>query len=351
MAIQTIEMDLQFMNYIPGPPKAKEELWAQACSNDGITIKHWKDTWIKHVKINHKEFGPLKNRSVGKLFNKFAGQPIIVVGSGPSLQKNVKYLKECDVGNEQVPNVIKNAGGIPIMSCLHNFHYMIDNDIPVKYFVTLDAGDITHEEVYEGGSKDPNEYFAATKDKTLLAYIGASPKLLNAWQGEILFFNAPVPIPEYQEVVNQLEPFNVYVSSGGNVLGACAYIARLMGAVTTVFMGADFCFSYTKKFHSWNSKYDAELGEVMRATDVFGNCVYTWQSYWNFKVYFDWLVSGIDGNYINCTEGGCMGAYPEGNIMQLRQMELKQFLSIYKFNEPLRKQCENSETHSNVLLY
>lgn len=335
---RTVEMDLEYMNTIAAPPRAANDMYSQACSNDKVTVNHWRDKWIANVRANREKFGPFAERGIGKLYGLFDKKPVIVAGSGPSLANNIEQLKD--------------TKGIPIVSCLHNYHYMVDNDVPVDFFVTLDAGDVTIEELSEGGKRTHEEYLESTRDKTLLAFIGSPPKLLEQWRGEVYFFACPIPDQDIHQAISAIDPFHTYVSTGGNVLGACTYIARaILGAQPLAFVGADFCFSYTRQFHPWKSKYDGNLGEAMRAIDVFGNSVLTWQSYYNFKVWFDWLACNVPGIYINCSEGGLMGAYPEGNISQIRQMRLQDLVRMFSMYEEMREQCENPNTFQGKILF
>lgn len=332
------EINLEFQNYIEAAPAAPQQMYAQSCANDGATIDAWRTTWLKNIHANKKRFGSFKENSVGKLFGKFKYMPAILAGSGPSLKVNVDKLKD--------------KGGIPLISCLHNFHFFEDRGIDVDFYVTLDAGEITVEEVSEGGSKSADEYWELTKGKKLIAYIGTSPRLLEKWQGEIYFYNAPLPDAALLDEIQGIEPFGCWVSNGGNVLGACMYIARaFLGCGVLGFIGADFSFSYEKKFHSWNSKYDAKLGHVLKAVDIYGNRVLTWQSYHNFKTWFDYIAQQVDGVYINCTEGGTFGAYPEGNIMAVKQMELAAFIRMFQISDELKDQAETPETAVRKILF
>lgn len=332
------EIILEYQNYIESPPVPKERLYGQACSSDSVTIDSWRDQWISQIKANHKRFGSFAEHGIGKLFGKAERQPVIIAGAGPSLKVNGSLLKD--------------RKGIPLISCLHNFHFLEDNEAPADLYVTLDAGEVTIEEVSEGGKRTPEEYWALTKDRKLAAFIGTHPTLLEKWQGEIYFFNAPVPDQAYSTAISEVEQFNTYVSTGGNVLGACLYIAKgIYGGNPVAFVGADFAFGYDKKFHAWDSKYDKNLGYVLKACDVYGNKVLTWQSYHNFKSWFDYIALQVPGLYINCTEGGTFGAYPEGNLMAIRQMELGSFLGMYRMHEELRNQCENPKTEERKLLF
>jgi hypothetical protein len=333
------ELILEYQNYIDQAPVPTAQLYGQACSNDRLTIDSWRATWIKNVQENHKKFGSFADKSIGKLLKHFYGKPVILAGSGPSLKVNAHLLK--------------NRGeAIGLVSCLHNFHFLEDLEAGVDFYVTLDAGEVVVEEVYEGGSKTPDEYWEMTKDKKLLAFIGTSPRLLEKWQGEIYFYNCPVPDAEYMKAVDDLELFQPYIGTGGNVLGACTYIAKcIFGAGMLAFIGADFSFSNDSKFHAWDSKYDAKMGYVVPAFNVYGHKVKTWQSYLNFKSWFDWLSGAVPGIYINCTEGGIFGSYAEGNIMGVKQMELARFLEMIQICEVLTDQCANKPDAEKKIIF
>lgn len=329
---------LELQDYIDAPPVPKEVLYQQACANDATTIASWKEIWVSQTKANHAVFKSFKDNSLGKLYQKHRNQPIFVLGSGPSLKKNAHQL-------------VGNKSGIPIISCLHNFHFLEDLGVNVDYYVNLDCGPVTIEEVSEGGNKY-KDYWENTKGKKLLTFIGAHPNLLAKWQGEIYFFNCPIPSPEIEKEINDVEKFRVLVSSGGNVLGAAFYIAKaFFGCSTTIFLGADFSFSYDEKFHGWDSKYDAQMGRYIRLVDIYGNRTKTWQSYANFKAWFDWVSVQVPGEYINATEGGIFGAYPEGNIRSIKQMDLDDVITRYSMSEHMRDQVENPDTEVSKILF
>lgn len=333
-----VELELEFQNYIENPPVKPKDLYTQACSNDGVTIDSWRKIWVDNVKANRAKFGPFKDKSLGKLHGTLKHKPAVIAGAGPSLKHNAKDLA--------------NRDGMTLISCLHNFHFLEDSGVSADYYVTLDAGEVTVEEVYEGGKKTPDEYWAMTKGKKLIAFIGSNPKLLEKWQGEILFYNAPVPDKDYMDEINAIDPFNMWISNGGNVLGACFYIAKgVMGANPIAFIGADFAFSYDKKFHGWDSKYDANMGNVLWGVDVYGNRIYTWASYHNFKCWFDYICMKVPGIYVNCTEGGTLGAYREGNLMAIRQMGLNDFFGMYGMHNSISEQCLTPEKESNRILF
>jgi hypothetical protein len=336
--LKTREIRLEYQPYFDFPVEVRRGLHQQACSNDTTTISAWRPTWLKNAKANRERFGDFKERGAGKLFGRHRYMPIICVGSGPSLKFNAEGLKA--------------RNGIPMVSCLHNFHFLEDLGAPADYYVSLDAGPITVEEVSEGGKRSADEYWALTKDRTLVCYIGTDPELLAKWQGQVYFFNCPLPDEGLMTELEADGRFRTFFSTGGNVLGASTYLAKaVLGASMLIFVGADFSFSYTEKFHGWDSKYDASLGHTVRLTDVYGNKVKTWQSYANFKAWFDWLAENVPGVYINATEGGCFGSYPDGNIRGVKQMDLADALRMLQMSEELRDQCENPETDVKKILF
>lgn len=328
--------ELHYQNYIDGPPVPnKEHLYHRACSSDGVTCDSWLDTWIDHVQKNCAAFD-VKKLSVESEAAKFAYKPCIIAGSGPSQKKNAHLLRD--------------RNGIGLVSCLHNFGFYEDIGVKPDYYLNLDAGPITIAEMCQGGAnqgqaKGEEWYWERTKDHTLVTSVTGHPELLKKWRGKILFYMVIAPNPKYVEAVNKCTDLACYFSVGGNTLGACLYMAKaVLGANPIAMVGADFSFSYAKKFHPFDSPYDQQYSGVVYATDVFGNRVGTWPSYFNFKAWFEYIACGGKGNQptmmFNCTEGGILGAYPEGNIRQITQMTLKEFLFVYNLHKQFPQTLE-----------
>lgn len=328
MRVREISCEYQPYIFQPSGVRNTRDLYHKAASNDEATIDNWSKTWIENTRHNHKKHGPFASKALGQIFGKYLHRPVICAGSGPSLKYNYEHLRD--------------RKGIPLISCLHNFQFFTDNGIEPEYYVSLDAGIVTVEEVSEGGKESPDFYWEKTKGKTLLAFIGSHPDLIDRWQGDVLFYNAPIPDKATQDGIREIEVFNQLVSNGGNVLGSCLYIAKAwMGAGAIIFVGADFSFGYDRKFHAWGSKYDRSMGRYQSAVDVFGNKVATWPSYNNFKSFFDYVALEVPGTYINCTEGGTLGAYPEGNLHAIKVMDLKDCLQMYSMSEFLKPVVQN----------
>jgi hypothetical protein len=89
----------------------------------------------------------------------------------------------------------------------------------------------------------------------------------------------------------------------------------------------------------------------MRVRDVYGIPVYTWRSYHNFKGWFEYIAMTVPGIYYNCSEGGTLGAYPDGNIRSLLQVPLSTFISQMNIFEEIEEQAKNPKTEIKKLLF
>lgn len=326
-----VEMTLQVQPTIEGIPAGKEAAWRAATRNDDITTKTWAKQWIDQTKENMKNFDVLGN-TVMKLHGAAANKPCILMGSGPSLSKNWKDL----IGDGD-----KSIGrkDIPIVTNVHNFPFCEDRNLMTcsDYYVILDAGEICLKEMYEGGmhADDPEWYWKKTEGRTLIAYHAIDPEFAKKWKGHIYWYATPPASEELAiEMMKIISPSLIpWFNVGGNVMGAALYFARaILGCSIPVFMGMDLSFSYDRKFHPWDCWYNDKFSGVIPWTDIFGNRVYTWQSYFGFKNWFDFIACGGNGNnpqiWINATEGGILGSYNEGNIKQIIQLDLKAALSM-----------------------
>lgn len=332
---------LEYQRVIDAPPQTPGQLYGRACSNDGITVDSWEPIWKKHI-IANKELFDFEKNSAMLDHGKFAYKPGIIIGSGPSLKKNIGVLRE------------KQNENVAVIACLHSFAFLEDNGIRVDYYLNLDAGDITIPEMAQGGKQSPEYYWDLTKDRTLVTAITGHPDLIKKWKGRILFFNTLIPDQQKHDDFRKITNFNLYYNVGGCTLGACMYHARaILGCQPIVFMGADFSFSHQKKFHAWDSPYDQQFAGLIPVVDIFGNRAWTWNSYFNFNLWFQFQACGgkalNPGLFINCTEGGILGAWPEGNIRQITQMRLDEFFHCYQMHSKYKEMVSNKEQIS--LLY
>lgn len=334
--LRDISIDLQYQPIIANPPQA-DQLFSRAASGDAITVNTWREIWLKNIKASKERFGNFADKSIGKLYGINRMKPVIICGSGPSLKHSIDALKENAKAEFPVMNI----------SCLHNFGYFEDEGFHADYYMSLDSGDIVVQDVFESRKEKPEYYWEKTKGKKLLATVMTPPKLFDLWQGEIYLFTVMMPDLKLQTDLQAIEKFTHYIAPGGNALGGCLYVAKcIFGSDPIHFVGADFCFDYDNTFHAYKTHYDS-LGGYVMWPDVFGNMRKTWQSYLNFKFWFDHIAVNQPGRYVNCSEG-LLGAYKEGNIRQFQYMNLSDALRPYRAMERVFLEHRDATTNEMV---
>lgn len=317
--LRTVEVDFQYQPLIDGPPAREGDLHQRSCGSDTETISHWNQTWIKNYQASHERFKDFSELSIGRLHNSNQYRPVIICGSGPSLQHSLPALKKNALSENPVLTI----------SCLHNFGLFEDHGFSADYYLTVDSGKIVLDDLDEGRQLAKGSYWEKTKGKKLLACVLTDPEVFEKWQGEIFLFSCLIPDDRIKKEFDRIQRFAHYLSSGGNALGCCLYASKaIFGSDVVHLVGADFCFDYNNTFHSYKTHYD-KLGNYMLWTDVFGHKRKTWGSYLNFKFWFDWVACTIPGRYVNSSEG-LLGAYLEGNIRQFQYMSLAEAMIPYE---------------------
>lgn len=342
---RTVELDLEYQPPTAYPPAPPRQLASATTAHDSATIEFWREIWFRNIKANKEKFGSFKENGVHKLYEIWKWKPCIILGSGPSLKHYAKHL----IAGEENGQKREGNPGIPVLSALHNFAYLEDLGVKVDHYVSLDAGEVVIDEMFEGGTKSQEEYKEISKKRSLLCYYATNPRLFDNWKGSVHWFNSVLPDDALKEKFHAIEKYNVFVSPGGNVLGACFYLAKaIFGCNPIIFMGADFSFSYDKKFHSWDSKYD-KMGQAMKTVDIYGQPVSTWPSYNGFKIWFDLKAMEVPGVYINCSDG-TMGAYPTGNLIAFQYMHIEKALEMYRVSSRIKPMIENPDNAEQELI-
>lgn len=328
--LKQLTIDVMYQPLIDRPPQlpsGSDNLYAEACRGDQTTIASWRDTWIANYKATKEHFGDFASKSIGKLYGSNRQRPCIVLGSGPSLKDALPALKR----NRKAPNPVTS------ISCLHNFGLFEDEDCHADYYLSLDAGEIVMRDISESRDHDAEYYWEKTKGKVLIAYVGSNKQLWEKWQGEICLFNSLIPDAALRDEMKAIEHFTHYVSSGGNAGGACFYVAKsVLCSDPIILVGMDCCFDYDNTFHAYKTHYDT-VGNYVPWPDIYGIPRKTWQSYLNFKYWWDDRVMNIPGNYINASDG-LLGAYPGGNLRHYKYMSLDRALAVYESFDVLKLQ-------------
>ncbi len=240
---------------------------------------------------------------IGRLFDKFAGVPAIIVAAGPSLDKNMHLLKEV-------------KGKFPILAVDTAFRQLIANGIKPDIVC---AADPSYENSLDFvGVENVDEVVLAVEPMT-------HPDIYDSFSGPrmlMTFGGGLYPIFEqFREPVGKLVCW-------GSIATTVFDLAKNIGADPLVFIGLDLSFadgrlhargSYSddmlyEKVNAYNSiEHETADYILTRGTFKFsrpdGMVLYTDQ---NMKLYKDWFEDQfrqIDRLVINATEGGVVDRY------------------------------------------
>ncbi|HHV28935.1 MAG TPA: motility associated factor glycosyltransferase family protein [Clostridium sp.] len=250
------------------------------------------DDYDNTLHNNASENLKLNSPNAGILFDKFKNVPIIIVSTGPSLEKNIDLLKEA-----KDRALIISAG-----SALRPL--LMRNIVP-DFFAIIDPQKETYNQIkgYENIGI-PLIYLATAASYTISHYLG--PKLV-AYYGK---YN------DGSEYV---------VDSGGSVATTILDIAIKMGGNPIILVGQDLAYVDGKnhaQHGSHASIYTQELKNMRRVKGQNGEILYTSFGYLSYKYWIENRIEKEQRIFINATEGG---AYIEG----MKHIKLRDVISDY----------------------
>lgn len=277
-------------------------------------VKYWKDNYLYNYinkffnKENTKPFMFLVNT---KPYSKV---PIVLVNAGPSLDKNIKLLKDY-----QKKCIIICADVV--------FFKLVENDIKVDFVINLDPSE-NIVRFWEG---------LDTSNTILICPTTTHPKTIEYWKGNIFLYNQIDLKGTYKgeslkKIIQPTEKFgnlpNKYFV-GATML----QIASLLCPTIVLLIGWDFAFTDGKaycdgfldrkiydNYHEEGSKEYLDQIEYLKSLEVKkekeiklpdGKIIYTLNNLELYKRVFLRLVLEYRVNVINTTEGGILTELPQ----------------------------------------
>jgi hypothetical protein len=283
--------------------------------HNGGVGKVWGKTWMRNI-VRNRAVVDMSQYGIYNLLDRHVGQTAFLFGAGPSLAENIMDYKD------DAKNVI--------LTSTHSLKYLLGAGIRPSYVGVVDAYARQAEWADVG-----NE----SKGITLLMDVNCSPRLMDVWKGPIIFFKT-VGRGEEGTTARQLYdvcPMEDLLKSGGNVMTAMISAAHLMGMKKFVFVGHDYAMGADHMESGVNYAdgsldvgkgsnlpLDALWSDLMIDIDIQGLGTGTLGRMLGYK---HWTESAAqihrDCEFINATEAGVLGAYPEGNLDFIKQMRLK----------------------------
>jgi len=247
----------------------------------------------------------IKSPGLKTLFGRFPNVPAIIVGAGPSLDKNVAYLK--------------NAKDKALIICVDTaLRTLVTYDIKPDLVVTIDAT-----------TKNYNYYLKDMdlSDMYLIAGPAVYPEVMSSFAPKIFVSSFGHPLLEWIETFIGVKGT---IKLGGSVSTAAFDLARRCGSNPIVFVGQDLAFTNDKIYTSGVKEERIKEVEAVMPTadiiwveDIYGGKVKTTQSMWTWIKWFEHQISEIPHVLcIDATEGGA-------KIQGTKIMTLKEVIENY----------------------
>ncbi|WP_157150161.1 motility associated factor glycosyltransferase family protein [Brachyspira sp. SAP_772] len=260
------------------------------------TILRFDKLWAYNIASNVVEIAT--HYGVNKFFDKYKNIPAVVVSAGPSLEKNIRKLKEL---KDKAIIIAVDTAMKPLSS--HN--------ISPHFVITIDP------------QKKNSKYFRNInfKDTVLIAESSVDNEAISSFKGAIYFLDSIFPLAKYF-----MKPLGERgdVTMGGSVSTAAYDFAIRIGANPIIMLGLDLSFpnhqTHIKgSYHEENffteigklDSYDSRIykvlvsGNLREEKNVYGESVFTDS---RFDMYRNWYEEQCKLNsskkFYNATEGG-----------------------------------------------
>ncbi len=271
------------------------------------TIQRFHELWKRNFQINLPDLQ--KNRGVGALRKKFRDIPGLVIGAGPSLDKNIQLVNKA-----QESSILFASDAA--------FKPLVHHGVEPHFVVCLDP------------QEDIARFFTDVPHKgiTLVAPSIVHPRILDLWEGHVVFYHKHAPdIPILTQIQNQVKLG--LLTPGGTVLSVTYDLAFQAGCNPILFLGQDLSYSekitHSRSSETPDASRDNTLSHqkenVVFETDGFGAILPTLKSMSVSKQWFEWAFtswkreSGV--GIFNCSEAGILTEHC--TWMPLREALLK----------------------------
>lgn len=253
------------------------------------------EDYLKLISDNLKNNLRNDDTNVGVFFEKFKGVPAVIVSTGPSLDKNIDFLKE-----------VKNRA--LIFAAGSALRPLLVRDIVPDLFIIIDPKKETLNQIK--GFEDigiPMVYLASAYSGTVSSYRG-------------LKF-----IACYEKSQLKTAKENYLIDPGGSVSTAALDIAIKMGCSTIILVGQDLAFIDGKNHARHGTDLDIntpELKSMRRVMGQNGKMLYTTLGLLSYKYWIENRIEKETRQFVNASEGGAI-------INGMKHIKLKDVITDY----------------------
>lgn len=248
----------------------------------------------------------LKSKDTSQLQNKYLNKPAIVVAAGPSLNKNIEYLKEA-------------KGKAVIIAVDTIVERLVNEDITPDFVCSVERVIETYDYFY----KEKN----IPKEVTLVAPPLLYSKVFEEFKGNmILPMRANVGEYMWLKYVLELENPANEIQMGHSCAHVAFGMAMHLGCAPIILIGQDLAYGKNEKeTHASGTLYDKKDMRQFEIeyTEGYNEDVVSTTSVWQmFRFWYEAVIGKFNLNVINATEGGA-------KIQHTIQMPLKEAINEY----------------------
>ena len=280
------------------------------------TVSLFGRQWVDNYRVNLQAI--LKKPGITKLAGRFKGLPAVLVGAGPSLDKNVHLLSLA-------------KGRSLIISCDAAVKVLSEHSLTPDIVVNLDPQPAVLN-FFDG---------IDTKNMTLVAPTIGLPDLVGKWRGNIFFYNQHAPDIPVLAGIALKHPKLGSLTPGGSVLSVAFDLAFRSGADPIAFLGQDLSYPEQKAYASGShfdnyavdDLFELYRDHIVEEKDIFGRKLRTQKSMSVTKKWFKWAFETWNRDkkrrIFNCSESGILTECP--------MMSFSEFVSRFcgrKYNVP-----------------
>ncbi|MGE7544925.1 motility associated factor glycosyltransferase family protein [Sporosarcina newyorkensis] len=255
---------------------------------------------IDNMNKNFEKNILLNDSGIAMIKNKYEGKPMILISAGPSLDKQLPFLKKIQNENRFIMGAVGTA-----VKPLLKFGIMPD------FFSIIDPNKATFNQLTDLNLQDtPLFYLCTAYHDTILLHTG--PRRILYQEG---FSEAE------KRASKKNEPL---IQTGGSVATALLDVMVYLGGQSIALVGQDLAYTYGKS-HTTQAHAQKEIKATVKTVDYYQTGqVYTGK---NLNIYRKWFENYAKSNshiqLFNCTEGG---AY----IQHLDHISLEEYYLKYK---------------------
>ncbi|AFK87668.1 MULTISPECIES: motility associated factor glycosyltransferase family protein [Thermoanaerobacterium] len=260
--------------------------------------EQWQSNFMENLEFVFKSV-PVKS-----FFDTFKNIPAIIVSAGPSLDKNIKLLKE-----------IKNKC---IIICVGTaLKALIKENIVPDFIVSID-----------GSEKNFKHFEGYVTDVPLLYDLTIYPEILRKHKGHLIIGNIASGFSDLLE--ERLSTKFGDIVAGPSVANVSLDFAYKLGCDPIIFIGQDLAYLNDRTHASGTTyendriKKDSIEKEYIYVKGNYEDNIITDRVFLSFKTWFEnYIYSHLDRTYINSTEGG---AYIKGTKVEKLEDVIKHYM-------------------------